>query len=133
MAKRSSGDSDDRIILTGDVNVKKQMRDIYRKYGIEENTEELLMFLIEEKVKRYLKAREYEDSVGVIDKLVTDIEDSLASLVEKYLKLKYPERYKGSGAGHNIDSEMLKKIEEKIEKMEEIFGDVDDEIEEVVV
>lgn len=66
------------------------------EFEFDELEVDVLKVLIRERLKRYIRARLFEElDGGVLDRQVTLIEDGLAKLVETYLKLKYPERYSG--------------------------------------
>lgn len=66
-----------------------------------EIVEETLKFVIEERLKRYLRGRMIERvEGGILDRHITTIEDGIAKLIDTYLKLKYPERY-GKGNYQN--------------------------------
>jgi len=76
----------------------------------------LLLTLINEKFKRYLRSRIFEDlDGGSLDKHTSRLEDSLTKLVETYLKLKYPERFRGI-IGEE-DDEVNKELEELLSKL----------------
>ena len=92
-------------------------------YGIDNNVEEVLRFLIDQKLKRYVYARQLEESQGIVDRVVTQLEDSMANLVEKYLKIKYPERFRTVRVKEeriNEENE-AKHWEEKLAKIREAF------------
>jgi hypothetical protein len=63
-----------------------------------EYDEELILLIINEKVKRYEDLKDKIDSgiiretAGVIDG-ITKLENSITESVEKYLKLKHPQKY----------------------------------------
>ena len=76
----------------------------------------LLLTLINEKFKRYLRSRIFEDlDGGSLDKHTSRLEDSLTKLVETYLKLKYPERFRGVVGDE--DDEVDKELEEILNKL----------------
>ena len=67
-----------------------------RSITLEGVNEEVLRLVIEERLKRYIRARVFEDlGGGILDKHVTQLEEGLAKLVDIYMKLKYPEKYTG--------------------------------------
>lgn len=101
-------------------------------YSIEDSIEEVLKYLIDQKLRRYVFARQLEESQGVIDKTVTQLEDSMAVLVEKYLKLKYPERFKTVRVKEERINEVNEAFhwEEKLKQIQKAFAmaeDIDEE------
>jgi len=86
--------------------------------------EELLGKIIEERLRRYVRGRIFEDlEGGLLDKHVTHLEESLASLIERYLKLKYPERYGVVRVREKVVNEENEAYqwEEKLARIEQIF------------
>lgn len=64
----------------------------------------LLLNLIKEKYVRYMRGRIFEElEGGALDKHVSRMEDSITKLIESYLKLKYPERFKASLENNDDD------------------------------
>jgi len=94
------------------------------KYGVSLEIEEIMRFLIDEKFKRYVFARKLEEQQGIIDRSVTQLEDSLAQLIEKYMKIKYPERFRTVRIREEKVNEEKEAYlwEEKLQRIEKIFA-----------
>lgn len=85
---------------------------------------DILSGIIEERLRRYVRGRIFEDMEGgLLDKHVTHLEESTAALLEKYLKLKYPERYGVVKIREKVINEEKEAYEwdERLKKIEEIF------------
>jgi len=86
--------------IHGDIMEPGSLREKIRMMMDEkgEYTEDLILFLINEKVERYenlkmkIKTGEIRESAGMVDS-ITKLENSIVESVEKYLRLKYPHRY----------------------------------------
>lgn len=91
---------------------------------------ELLRFLIEERLRRYVRGRIFEDlKGGLLDKHVTHLEESTTQLLEKYMKLKYPEKYGVVRVREKIstEEELGRELDEKLKKLEKIFLEAEEE------
>lgn len=78
-----------------------------KEYNLDNLIDGVLKIIIREKLYRYLRGRIFEDiDGGELNKLTTDIEDSLVRTIELYMKLKYPERFK-TGAKTSDETEKI--------------------------
>jgi hypothetical protein len=93
--------------------IKKKMESIVTDNVLEDT----IKYVIEQRLERYIRARVFEDlEGGILDKHVTQLEDGIANLIEKYLKLKYPERYGN-----------VKVIEKGVSKWDELLNALGEE------
>jgi len=100
----------------------EQVKEIMVAY--DGHIEDMLKWLIEQKLKRYLMGLKYENNKEKLFKTVTELEDSLASLIEKYVKLKNPEKFKTIRVKNEAEDEKMK---EDLMKAIQLFMRDDDE------
>lgn len=101
-----------------------------KRFTAIEDDVEMLRLIIEERLRRYVRGRIFEDMEGgLLDKHVSHLEESTVNLIEKYLKLKYPERYGIVKIREQVVNEQneAKSWEEKLKKIEKFFSLTDEE------
>jgi len=89
---------------------------------------QIIKKMLEEKVRRYARARFFEQmSGGEIVKEVSRLENEIADIVEKYMKVQYPERFRVTKVVHGEEG---KDVEDEYLRIAQALGlteDVDSE------
>jgi hypothetical protein len=107
------------------MEIENKIKKILKSYSF---SEDLIEHIIREKLLRYntlkdkVDKKNIKETAGVIAEF-TKLEDSIVNAIEKYLKLKYPERYSMRQIIHENNGLMDdEKLEEKINELKEIFS-----------
>jgi len=106
------------------MNIREKIKEILNEFGF---TESLIEHIIEEKLVRYdeirdkIKNKEIKETSGIIAEL-TKLEDSIVDSIEKYLKLKHPERYSTRVVHQDNAGLNEEELDKKINELKEIFN-----------